>query len=31
MVLTVTRIVEKGEKIEVSVSSQVDMKIPLKI
>lgn len=31
MVLTVTRIVEKEGEIEVSVSSQVDMKIPLKI
>lgn len=31
MVLTATRIVEVGNSIEVSVYSQIDMKIPIKV
>lgn len=31
MLLTVTRIVERDGGIDVSVSSQVDMKIPIKL
>jgi len=31
MILTTTRIIPKGGEIEVSVSSQIDMKIPIKL
>jgi selenocysteine-specific translation elongation factor len=31
MILTTTRIISKAGEIEVSVSSQIDMKIPIKL
>jgi hypothetical protein len=31
MILTTTRIIPQGGEIEVSVSSQIDMKIPIKL
>jgi hypothetical protein len=31
MILTTTKIIQNGGEIEVSVSSQIDMKIPIKL